>query len=168
MTRTPNKDKGISRIDSGTTKGWFVRGYRNGKTYAQLFSDRKLGGKDKALERARKYRDKLHQKLADMKRLVRKRRVAFRDRRNKSGVLGVCRTTKKGVSGILNEVWSVTWRPKSKVQKCTSFSIRKYGEERAFKLAVAYRKRVMKECYSAADLKHIDRQRKKSRGKPPN
>lgn len=41
-------NKGISRIDSGSTHGWFVRGYRNGKTYSKLFSDRKCGGKGKA------------------------------------------------------------------------------------------------------------------------
>ena len=145
MSRTPNADKGISRIDSGTTKGWFVRGYRNGKTYAQLFSDRKLGGKAKALEHARKYRDMLHQKLAAMNKGQLKRRAAFRDSRNKSGVLGVCRTTKKGPGGVLNEVYSVTWRPKPGIQKCTSFSIRKYGEEKAFKLAVACRKKMMKQ-----------------------
>ena len=160
MTRTPNEDKGISRIDSGTTKGWFVRGYRNGKTYAKLFSDRKFGGYDRSLEKAREFRDKLHQKLADMKKTQRKRRVAFRDSRNKTGVLGVCRTTKKGPAGAMNEVYSVTWRPQAGVQKCTSFSIRKYGEEKAFKLAVAYRKKMMKSCYSSDDLKHIQKQQK--------
>ena len=160
MTRTPNADKGISRIDSGTTKGWFVRGYRNGKTYAKLFSDRKFGGYDGSLEKAQRYRDKLHQKLGEMKKAQRKRRVAFRDSRNKSGVLGVCRTTKKGQGGVMNEVYSVTWRPKPGVQKCTSFSIRKYGEDKAFKLAVAHRKKMMKECYSSDDLKHIQEQQR--------
>ena len=33
--------KGISRIDSNGTHGWFVRVYRNGKTYSKLYSDKK-------------------------------------------------------------------------------------------------------------------------------
>jgi hypothetical protein len=56
--------KGISRIDSGSTHGWFVRGYKNGHTFPKLYSDRKCGGTDKALELARIYRDKLHTELA--------------------------------------------------------------------------------------------------------
>jgi len=55
--------KGISRIDSGSTHGWFVRGYRNGTTYSKLFSDRKLGGKGKAKKMAQEYRDQLHADL---------------------------------------------------------------------------------------------------------
>lgn len=63
MALTPGNEKGISRIDSGSTHGWFVRGYRNGKTYSKLFSDLKCGGREQALELARDYRDKLHDDL---------------------------------------------------------------------------------------------------------
>lgn len=62
MTRR-TANKGISRIDSGSTHGWFVRGYRNGKTYSKLFSDRKCGGKAKAQKLAREHRDQLVKKL---------------------------------------------------------------------------------------------------------
>lgn len=55
--------KGISRIDSGSTHGWFVRGYKGGLTYSKLFSDKKNGGKGKALKLAKEYRDKLHKEL---------------------------------------------------------------------------------------------------------
>ncbi len=58
------RNKGISRIDSGSTHGWFVRGYRNGQTYSKLFSDLKCGGKRKALALAREYRDQLLDELA--------------------------------------------------------------------------------------------------------
>jgi len=56
--------KGISRIDSGSTHGWFVRGYRNGVVYSRLFSDRKIGGKNKARDAAKAYRDLLHRELS--------------------------------------------------------------------------------------------------------
>jgi hypothetical protein len=145
-------NKGISRIDSGSTHGWFVRGYRNGKTYSRLFSDQKCGGRDAALEEARDFRDKLHRKLDELPKQPRARRVVLRDARNSTGVLGVCRTAKKGPNGSVNECYSVSWRPQPGVQKCTSYSIRKYGEKKAFQLAVAHRKRMLKEIYGASIL----------------
>jgi hypothetical protein len=150
-----HKEKGISRIDSGSTHGWFVRGYRNGKTYSRLFSDQKCGGKAPALEEARSFRDRLHQKLEDLPKQPRARRVVLRDARNSTGVLGVCRTAKKGPNGTVNECYSVSWRPQPGVQKCTSYSIRKYGEKKAFQLAVAHRKRMLKDIYGPSIINRM-------------
>ena len=148
-------EKGISRIDSGSTHGWFVRGYRNGKTYSRLFSDMKCGGKEEALEEARKFRDNLHKDLEEVPRKPRSRRIVLRDSRNATGVLGVCRTSKKGPNGKMNDCYSVSWRPEPGIQKCTSFSIRKYGEKKAFQLAVAHRKKMLKEIYGSSVLKRM-------------
>lgn len=74
MPKKDNKNKGISRIDSGSTHGWFVRGYKNGKTYSKLFSDLKCGGKKKAQDMAREYRDKLLTELAAIPQAPRTRR----------------------------------------------------------------------------------------------
>ncbi len=148
-------DKGISRIDSGSTHGWFVRGYRNGKTYSRLFSDMKCGGQDKALKQAREFRDGLYNKLDKIPKKPRARRVVFRDSRNTTGVLGVCRTAKKGPNGTVHECYSVSWRPQPGVQKCTSFSIRKYGEKKAFELAVEHRRKMLKEIHGPAVLKKM-------------
>lgn len=149
------QDKGISRIDSGSTHGWFVRGYKNGKTYSKLFSDLKCGGKEQALDNARDYRNKLHDELEKIPAKPRSRRIVFRDSRNTTGVLGVCRTAKKGPNGKINECYSVSWRPEPGVQKCTSFSIRKYGERKAFQLAVAHRKKMLKEIYGPSILRKM-------------
>jgi len=55
--------KYISRIDSGSTHGYFVRTYKNGKVLApKLFSDLKMGGKRKALRAAKDYREKMRRK----------------------------------------------------------------------------------------------------------
>jgi len=149
------KQKGISRIDSGSTHGWFVRGYRNGKTYSKLFSDRKCGGRDKALKLALEHRDELFKELDEIPAQRRNRRQVFRDARNTSGVIGVCRISKKGASGRINECYSVSWRPEPGVQKCTSFSIRKYGEEQAFRMAVEHRLKMMREIYGAAYVERL-------------
>lgn len=148
-------EKGISRIDSGSTHGWFVRGYKNGKTYSRLFSDQKCGGSDEALAEAREFRERLHKKLEEIPKAPRARRVVMRDARNSTGVLGVCRTAKKGPNGSVNECYSVSWRPSPGVQKCTSFSIRKYGDKKAFQLAVAHRKKMLKEIYGPSVLNRM-------------
>lgn len=158
MASRKNKaDKGISRIDSGSTHGWFVRGYRNGKTFSRLFSDIKNGGRDAALEKARHFKEELRQKLDELPVEPRARRIVTRDARNSTGVLGVCRTRKKSPSGTFNECYSVSWRPTPGVQKCTSFSIRKYGEEKAFALAVEHRRKMLLEIHGKAALEKIDR-----------
>ncbi len=150
-----SKNKGISRIDSGSTHGWFVRGYKNGKTYSKLFSDRKCGGKRMALNAAREFRDQLFENLSRIPRKPRERRLVYRDSRNTTGVLGVCRTSKRNPNGTVTECYSVSWRPEPGIQKCTSFSIRKYGEAKAFQLAVAHRRKMMKEIYGPSVFKKI-------------
>ena len=145
------KEKGIGRIDSASTHGWFVRGYRNGKTFSRLFSDLKHGGKGEALEEARAFKAKLQAQLKELPAKPRGRRIVKQDSRNRTGVLGVCRTSKKSPGGKVSECYSVSWRPSPGLQKCTSFSIRKYGEEKAFALAVAHRERMMKEILGSAN-----------------
>ena len=153
-------NKGISRIDSGSTHGWFVRGYRNGKIYSRLFSDRKSGGKTKALKLAQVFRDELNDKLESIPKKPRKQRIVVSDSRNKTGELGVSRTTKKGPNGTLHECYSVSWRPKPGVQKCTSFSIRKYGEKKALKLAVEHRRKMMRETHGPAYYRKVNLKKK--------
>lgn len=65
--------KNISRIDSGSTHGWFVRAYRNGKTYCKLFSDLKCGGKGKALQQAKDHKSELLVKVASIPKKPRRR-----------------------------------------------------------------------------------------------
>lgn len=149
------KNRGISRIDSGSTHGWFVRGYRNGKTYAKLFSDRKCGSQRKALAAARAWREDLYGELEQIPSEPRARRIVYKDARNTTGILGVCRTVKRSPSGSINECYSVSWRPAPGVQKCTSFSIRKYGEKKAFQLAVAHRRRMLREIYGAGIFRKL-------------
>lgn len=159
-----SNNKGLSRIDSESTHGWFVRGYKNKKTYSKLFSDKKYGGKDGALEAARKHRDALVEELDEIPDDPRPRRIVSKDIRNSSGVLGVCRMSKKTASGGVNEFYSVTWRPEPGVQKCSSFSIRKYGEREAFRLAVELRKKQMTEIFGE-EIREINKRVKQAKQK---
>ena len=58
--------KGISRIDSKSTHGWYVRCYKGGKVYAKLFSDSKFGGKIRGLATAKRHRDREKILLEDL------------------------------------------------------------------------------------------------------
>lgn len=157
------KPKGISRIDSGSTHGYFVRAYRNRKVYSKLFSDRKCGGKTKAHKLAKAYLNELREHVANIPKEPRKRRIVVSDSRNTTGELGVSRVTKKGPNGTKHECYSVSWRPEPGVQKCTSFSIKKYGEKKAFKLAVAHRRKMMREIHGPNHYRNVAKL-KKERG----
>ena len=148
-------EKGISRIDSGSTHGWLVRGYRNGKTFSKLFSDRKHGGQAKARAEAKQFRDELRSDLDAIPKRSLQRRVVVADSRNATGELGVSRTTRIGRNGREYAAYSVSWRPQPGVQKCTSFSIRKYGEKKAFKLAVEHRRKMMREIHGPSFYRHL-------------
>ncbi len=133
------KERGISRIDSRETHGWFVRVYNESVTYSKLFSDRKIGSMRKAYEAAIHFRDELYEAVGKN---FPTRRVVRRDRRNKTGVIGVCRTRKRNASGSYNEFFSVSWSPEYGSHKCRMFSIQKYGEEEAFHRACQLRREV--------------------------
>ncbi|MDR0742502.1 MAG: hypothetical protein LBE98_03490 [Puniceicoccales bacterium] len=138
---------GISRIDSRTTKGWLVRGYKNGNRYSKLFSDGKLGGKEEALKKAKIFRNNLRARLSEIPNKPRCQKIVSRDKRNQTGVLGISKLCKNGKGDKQLGFFSVTWRPVKGKQKCTSFSISKYGEKIAFKKAVALRYEKLCEAY---------------------
>ncbi|MDR1891136.1 MAG: hypothetical protein LBQ23_03070 [Puniceicoccales bacterium] len=142
-----NIHRGISRIESRTTKGWLVRGYKNGNRYSKLFSDGKLGGTKDALEKAKIFRNELCDRLSKIPSKPRCQKIVSHDKRNQTGVLGISKLCKNGKGDKQLGFFSVTWRPVKGKQKCTSFSISKYGEEIAFKKAVALRYEKLCEAY---------------------
>ncbi|MCH8558591.1 MAG: hypothetical protein LAT84_12250 [Balneolia bacterium] len=141
-----NPMKGISRIDSKGTRGWYVRVYKNGKTYSKLYSDSKYNGKERALKFAKKAREMALETISGIPDKP-VRRMVTKDKRNKSGVVGVSKTTKKTSTGKEVEYYQVTWSPKPGKIKNRQWSVRKYGEDRAFELAKNFRQSVMREIY---------------------
>ncbi len=141
---TLQKQRGLSRIDSKDTHGWFVRVYNESVTYSKLFSDRKFGGVERAYHQAIAFRNALYEEVG---KTFPTRRVVRRDRRNKTGVIGVCRTRKRNQSGSYNEFFSVSWSPHYGGHKCRMFSIAKYGEQEAFRRACELRRQVELEIH---------------------
>lgn len=129
----------ITRQEAGTVKGWVVRIDQGKSTeISQSFSDSSYGGKDRALEAARVYRD---QRLSERTTPTRYRR--YTKKSNKSGYLGVHREQKPFSEHSIYRGWRATYyvdghnkhgEPCRK-QQHESFSSKEYGECEAFRKA---------------------------------
>jgi len=140
--RRMHANRNISRIDRETVGGGFlVRVMRKGKRASQVFLDDDCGGKRKALIAAKKKRDFFEQKMRGYtaKQLSQKERS-----NNTSGIVGVRRvdeTDLRWESEPTYGYWVAQWSPKKGVRKTKRYSIGKYGEDEAYRLAVLARKR---------------------------
>jgi hypothetical protein len=126
---------GISRIEQPEKKhfGYYVRLTWRGTQYAKFFSDKKYGGKRKALKAAEQYFDELD---AQMPLDSQAGRMSVR---NTSGIVGVSRT-KSTSRGHRYEYWQAWWGS-GEYRKSVKFSIHKYGEEEAKELAIQARRK---------------------------
>ncbi len=134
------KIKGLSRIESGSTKGWFVRVYRDGKcVHSKLFSDGKYGGRLDARIKAIEYRDEMEKQFAPDDQRIRFRRKPQAN--NSTGVNGVSHTFRRNRDGTTTPCYSVTWYPEPGVAKNKKFPYHDESEKKeAFKQACWLRK----------------------------
>ena len=137
----PSKTPGISRIDqpSHRTHGFFVRVHRRRKIHSAFFSDKKHGGRKPALQAAQAHYLKLRAKLGMPVCCTRRHNAEIVRRRGRSGIHGVQRIMVRG-GRRLRKYWKATWSPKPGVVRKKQFSIRKYGEEEAKRLAIRARR----------------------------
>lgn len=138
--------KGISRIDSHNTHGWFVRKYHQGRTISKFFSDTRYQSKARALAAARAYRTKLDEKFPAPA------SNAFRtapQKNSSTGVAGVSETFMRSRNGRKIPCFTVTWRPEKGVSRTKKFSINAYGREEAFRRAVEFRREMEAEMLAS-------------------
>lgn len=127
---------GISRIDQAEkhNHGYYVRVTRNHKTASKFFADKLYGGKRAGLRLARQYEAELLEQAKSQKQPPRKK-----SSRNTSGKVGVSRTTYKRGDDA-NQYWQAAWIDGKGVRKSVKFSVNKYGEEKARRLAIKARR----------------------------
>ena len=131
--------KGISRIDSNHTHGWFVRVFRNGGTHSKMFSDGVHEGREKALKAAQEYKEEYERQHPPSYATTRLRMKPLRN--NKSGVVGVSDTHDRSRAGKILPCFSVSWRPQKNKTRCKKFYYHHYdSRESAFEAAVEFRK----------------------------
>lgn len=138
---------GISRIDDDRhrTHAWRVSIKRSGKGFVKNFPDKKWGGKGKALQAAKDYRDGLLHRHPPMSR---KEFCSILRSNNKSGITGVykyAKSFKLKDGGIQRSwYWEATWPVGNGEQNHRSFSVNDYGETKARNLAIRTRKSALK------------------------
>ena len=135
---------GISRIDDPIhyTHAWRVSLRRRGKALVKNFPDKKHGGKRKALQLARQFRDELIAKHPPITRTEVARKL---QKNNRSGVSGVCRFA--SVYWLAdgrqrrNWYWEAIWPTSPGKSETKRFSEKKYGKEGAFTMACEAREK---------------------------
>jgi hypothetical protein len=142
------KYKSVSRIDhpSKHMHGWYVRVVFQGDIHSRFFSDRGYRIKRESLAAALKWRDRKEKELGKPRT---DRMVPAFSTRNRTGILGLRRTTKAMTrdGSKKGPVYEVTWHPAPKQMRRTTFSITKYGAQEAFRRACEFRRTKELEIY---------------------
>lgn len=137
----------IYRIDDAPsrTHSWLVTIQRRGRIYHRHFTDRVHGGKRQALKAARAYRDRL---TSELRPLTRQELCAIRKKNNRSGISGVTRidVMEKGRDDRVYRriYWDAQWPIDNGKARHRKFSVKKYGEKRAFELACKARRTALR------------------------
>ena len=141
-----NPRRNISRIDTTSPSGknyggWEVRMQRRGKKTEKFFSDNGYGGKRMALAAAKEFRDELE---SESRKYTVKELSSLPSVRNQSGVVGVRLHQQKDLRGEFEYqywYWVAQWTDGRGRRKTKSFSVHQYGDEEAYRLACAARRK---------------------------
>ena len=144
-----NPNQNITRIETAggpdrrPIRGWEVRIYRRGERFNQFFSDSAHGGTKKALEEARKVRDKMEKKMKPYTRRELAEKVTAR---NTSGHRGI-RLRKTNIK-VGDKVYSydhveASWSPEAGKVVKKSFSVTKLGLDKAWEMAIDCRNKAI-------------------------
>lgn len=157
---------GISRVDNeaSRTHGWLVTIQRRGVIYRRHFSDGTNGGKRKAFAAAKTYRDTVIEKHPPFSM---KEYSSILKKNNRSGVVGVCRYCSSETRDLPPEkqrwFWVASWPLPDGKRKRVKFSVKKYGEDKAFKMALKARRDAIKRLDGSFDpgatRRKVDRRR---------
>lgn len=135
--------RGISRIDNEVshTHAWLVTIQRRGVIYRKRFNDAVYGSRTKSFAAAQSYRDDIVAKhppmsLREYSNILKKN--------NRSGVVGVGRYCAFETRALPEDkqrwFWVAAWSVPGGKRIRVKFSVNKYGEERAFQMALKARR----------------------------
>jgi hypothetical protein len=136
----------ISRVDDDKYRqhSWRVSLCHHGKRHVRNFPDKKWGSKSAALRIAKECRDQLLLKYPPM---TRKEFCAIKRRNNKTGLTGVytyCKTHELRDGTVReNWYWEANWPDAGGASISQCFSVKKFGETMAKRMATRARSRGM-------------------------
>jgi len=131
---------------------WQVSVMRQNSSTIKVFADKKNGGRDKALQAAIRYRDEL---LAGIDHLA---HYKWLTRNNASGTPGIARLD---VMANRNPdtryvCWCARWTDEHGIRRQRGFSVARYGEQEAKRLAIAEREHQLERVCIAKGLHWYD------------
>lgn len=109
-------------------QGWRVSIRGKGQRFQRFFPDEKYSGEEGSKRAAVAYREWVFEE----------HQLSRKGRYNRSGVVGVSRTTRtqrRGDKEYVTHYWQAAWKGPDGRQRTKRFNINKYGEEQAFELA---------------------------------
>lgn len=138
--KTTPKNKFITCMEYGSTNCYWVRIQipASDEYISKTFPFKRHGGKRKALQAAKKFRDEIVKDLG-IKHYSRNRDRNNTSKPNKSGVIGVMRQETLKSNGVAYASWIGYYQVKNRRQVKKSFAEIKYGERQAFLNACMFR-----------------------------
>lgn len=132
--RARGNEPNIYRYEHNGARSWVVQLKRVGESYVKYFADG-ADGPEASLESARTFRDDLRDRLPPWHKLHRRHST------NTSGIIGVSRVIDRTRTGTLVPRWVAMWHRTDGKRLKRSFSVFKYGEREAKRLAIEARRR---------------------------
>ncbi len=144
--------KGIRRHSYEGVSGWFVRYRRDGVRFNKVFYDSKHGGEDGSYQAAVEFHKQLTSYFPPRTRVEH----AEQRRKNSNEIIGVRRL----INVVKNKeyaFWQASWTPAGGgPHRHKIFSVNKYGEEGAKKLAIETRQKHLAEYGESLALDYSD------------
>lgn len=134
-----DKHQQTGAASRGATHAWQVRVLRDKKHHSKFFSDSKYGSYEASLDAAKKYRNQLCAQLGiEINGSVNVLRDTLGSN-NRTGIPGVNRSESLEPNAEIREVWQTTWPTDTEKVETASFSVRRFGEIGALRLAIERR-----------------------------
>jgi hypothetical protein len=134
--------RNVVRVDHHDFHGWHVCLKRAGQRYGRYFRD--AGSGRAALAKAIRWRNALAARLPPPRKF--KRRYSL----NKTGVIGVSLSRERTRRGVPAPRYSATWIDERGHQRKRSFSIGRFGKEKALALASNARREALEQLLRPA------------------
>lgn len=127
--------KHISRIEQASKKNfcWKLALQRNKIKHIEYFPDKRYGGKDQSLSAALKRREEILRQLPPP--LTMRNQLTRRNKTGKVGVRLATQVDRRTPKPHHYEAYIASWSTKNGKRASLHFSCKKYGQEKAFKLA---------------------------------
>jgi hypothetical protein len=143
---------------------WAVRVLRGGKYHVGHFADATFGGKREALIAARRFRDDL---LRIIEPDIRVRRRVPKGSRNETRKVGVAFEVYE-VDGRRYQRYIAHWKDEDGRSRRRRFSVGKYGDALAFKLAAMARHEAVEKVRAVLRARQVAEARDRLDGAPPS